>query len=447
MLVTGIKSTECPKCDVSSKEQGDPKAPSNPRDIYTVRDALAKVSGNIREFKNACKEARIKPIFHPFWEQLPFVDIFQAITPDILHQLHQGVFKHVVSWLVQGYGAAEIDACFQRIIPNHHIRVFSEGITSLSRVTGKEHGLIGCVLLGVIADMSLQHGFSSTRLLHAVRALLNFMYLAQLPVISTRHLTLMQRALDTFHNNKQIFIDLGIHENFNIPKLHACQHYIASIWIFGSTDNYNTQQTERLHIELAKDAYRATNTRDKYPQMTTWLERHETIIHHSKYIDWRHQGSTTGPPTQAGYTPSRLDSHRFIKMPKHPSVLSVPIEQLVSKYGAKFFCAAFARFVVLWRNPQTTRARLERDILDVHIPFINVSVYNQIRFRDKSRDVETVDSIHVQPPRTDKRGQPIAGRFDTCLVDCGEGQQTGIHGELSAPLGIQSTILITVTVI
>ena len=244
VLVTGIKSTKCPKCDVSSKEQGDPKAQSNPWNIYTVRDALAKVSGNIRDFKNACKEARIKPIFHPFWEQLPFVDIFQAITPDILHQLHQGVFKHIVLWLVQGYGAAEIDARFQRVIPNHHIRVFSEGITSLSRVTGKEHGFIACVLLGVIANMSLQCGFSSTRLLHAVHALLDFMYLAQLPVISTRHLTLMQRALDTFHNNKQIFVDLGIRESFNIPKLHACGHYIASIRIFGSTDNYNTQQTE-----------------------------------------------------------------------------------------------------------------------------------------------------------------------------------------------------------
>lgn len=176
--------------------------------------------------------------------------------------------------------------------------------------------------------------------------------------------------------------------------------------------------------------------------MTNWLERHETIIHHSKYIEWRHQGSTTNPPTQAQYTPSRLDSHRFIKMPKHPSVPSVPIEHLVSKYGAKFFRAAFARFVVLWRNPQITRARLEWDILDVHIPFINVSVYHRIRFRDKFRDVETVDSIHVQPLRKDKKGWSIAGRFDTCLVDCGEGQ-TGIHGELSAPLGIQSTILNT----
>ena len=354
VLVTGIKSSECPKCDVSSEELGNPQAPFNPRDIYAVRDALSKVSGTLRDFKDACERVRIKPIAHPFWESLPFLDIFQAITPDILHQLLQGIIRHLISWLVQAYGAAEIDARFQRIIPNHHVRIFSEGITGLSRVTGKEHGLICCVLLSIIADMELLRGFNTTRLLHAVRAILDFLYLAQLHVITTRHLALMKRALDTFHDNKQIFIDLDIRENFKIPKLHACLHYITSITFFGTTDNYNTQQTERLHIDLSKKAFRATNMKDEYPQMTNWLERQEMIMHHSKYVEWRHQGLSTNPSAHACSTP-QLASHRFIKMAKHPAIQSVPINQLVLKYGATFFRGAFARFVVLRQNPQMTR--------------------------------------------------------------------------------------------
>ena len=440
VLVTGIKSSECPKCDVSSKELGNPQASSKPRDIYAVRDALTKVSGSLRDFKDACERVRIKPIFQPFWEQLPFLDIFQAIAPDILHQLLQGVIKHLASWLVQAYGAAEIDARFQRVIPNHHVRIFREGITGLSRVTGKEHSLICCVLLGIIADMSLPCSFNSAHLLRAVRAILDFLYLARLPVITTRHLSLIKRALDAFHDNKQIFLDLNIRENFNIPKLHACLHYITSITYFGTTDNYNTQHTERLHIDFSKDAYRATNMRDEYPQMTSWLERQETIKCHTQYVEWRHHGLSTNPPTHAHYTPTQLASHRFIKMAKHPAVRSVPVDELVSKYGATFFRAAFARFVVLSRNSQTTRMRLELDILDVHIPFVNVSVYHRIRFLDKLLDAETVDSIHVQPPRRDKRGRLIPGRFDTCLVRCGEGQ-TGIHGELSAASKVQYSLL------
>jgi hypothetical protein len=77
-------------------------------------------------------------------------------------------------------------------------------------------------------------------------------------------------------------------------------------------------------------------------------------------------------------------------MAKHPTVQSVPINQLMSLYGATFFHTAFAWFVILWRNPQTTRACLEQDILDIHIPFINVSVYHRIWFRDKFLSETTV---------------------------------------------------------
>jgi hypothetical protein len=75
-----------------------------------------------------------------------------------------------------------------------------------------------------------------------------------------------------FHNNKAIFVDLGVWENFHIPKLHSLLHYRSSICLFGTTDNHNTEQLERLHIDLTKEAYRVTNHRDEYAQMTVWLE-------------------------------------------------------------------------------------------------------------------------------------------------------------------------------
>ncbi len=222
VLVTCIKSGECPKCHALRNKLDDSESFKEPRDIQAVDDALAKVSGDYQIFKRACKQARIKPIAQPFWDQLPFLNIFQAITPDILHQLHQGVFKHIISWLVKAFGRAEIDMRCQRLIPNHHVRIFSGGISGLSRVTGKEHAMIGRVILGIIADIGLPGGFDASRLLRAVRVLLDFMYLAQLPVISMQHLSLLNEALSVFHQNKNIFVDLGIRDSFNIPKLHAC---------------------------------------------------------------------------------------------------------------------------------------------------------------------------------------------------------------------------------
>ena len=45
-----------------------------------------------------------------------------------------------------------------------------------------------------------------------------------------------------------------------------------------TTNNYNTQTTECLHIDLAKDTYVAFNQKDKLPQMTTWLEQKEKVF-------------------------------------------------------------------------------------------------------------------------------------------------------------------------
>ncbi|KAJ7933521.1 hypothetical protein B0H13DRAFT_1856028 [Mycena leptocephala] len=76
-------------------------------------------------------------------------------------------------------------------------------------------------------------------------------------------------------------------------QLLPLSHYIK---LFGTTDNYNTEYTERLHIDLAKDAYRSTNFKDEFPQMTLWLERKEKIFRHEKYIQWRLDGCPA-PPT------------------------------------------------------------------------------------------------------------------------------------------------------
>jgi hypothetical protein len=79
---------------------------------------------------------------------------------------------------------------------------------------------------------------------------------------------MLSLALNTFQTNNGIFIKLGICHQFDIPKLHFLEHYILLLWWFSSLDNFNTEYMERLHINLAKDAYTATNKKDEYPQMT-----------------------------------------------------------------------------------------------------------------------------------------------------------------------------------
>ena len=49
------------------------------------------------------------------------------------------------------------------------------------------------------------------------------------------------------------------------------QHYMEAIRSHGTADGYNTEASERLHTDYAKECYRASNKKDYIKQMTVWL--------------------------------------------------------------------------------------------------------------------------------------------------------------------------------
>lgn len=284
VLHTCVMTGQCAVCKCPPGKLGDLDTDHPIRDIDEVLEIHKKAETDPVGFIRACTEAGIKPVFDPFWKDLPHADIFHSITPDILHQLLQGVVKHLVSWVKAAYSTAEIDARCRRLPPNHNIRLFFKGITSLSRLTGREHADICRILLGLVVDLGLPDGKSPVRLVQAVRALLDFVYLAQYPLHSTESLDALEDALEEFHRNKEIFVELGIREHFHFPKLHFLRHYRMLIERLGTADNFNTEFTERLHIDFSKDAYRASNKKDEFPQMALWLERKEKVLRHADYV-------------------------------------------------------------------------------------------------------------------------------------------------------------------
>ena len=425
VLVSGCKTGNCPKCTTKNDKLGQLESHYEFHDLQTVLDALATFDTDPGNYASTCAEAGIKPIVHPFWESLPHSDIYLAITPDVLHQLYQGVMKHLISWITDAFGQKEIDARSKCLPPNHNIRNFSKGISSFSRMTGKEHADICRVLLGLVVDLKLPDGRSPLSLIKCIRSLLDFLYLAQYPIHTTETLHLLQESLKQFHEHKQIFIDLGIRENFNLPKLHSLAHYAQSIQLFGTTDNYNTEYTERLHIDLAKDAYRATNHRDEYSQMTIWLQRKEKVLHHQSYLEWR-------AGNQPAITPQLLsmESWGVLTLTKWPSVKSVDLDDIVKDYGATFFSEALRRYIIISEHtgPPLTRAQLEQKVVYKDLPFTSLPVYHKLKFTSITSSglpkFHTLDAIHVRPKKYSKRRIFFPAHFDTVLLDVREDKET-----------------------
>ena len=146
----------------------------------------------------------------------------------------------------------------------------------LLNLTGQEHKDICCIILGLVVDLTLP-GNQSAHLTCAVRALLDFIYLSQYSVHTTKSLNALDDALRRFHEDKDIFIELGARQHLNLPKLHSLTHYQRSIVLFGAADNYNTEQSERLHIDFTKNTYKATNFKEELKQMVTWLQCYEAM--------------------------------------------------------------------------------------------------------------------------------------------------------------------------
>ena len=118
-LVTCTYNGRCPKCEVPPGCLGEYKTfPSCLQSMAINTYLLA--DGNVTVFHRACRDAGLKPVHHPFWETLPLTNIFLSITPDILHQLLQGMMKHLIRWLIRVFGPGEVYACGTRNYPKQN---------------------------------------------------------------------------------------------------------------------------------------------------------------------------------------------------------------------------------------------------------------------------------------------------------------------------------------
>ncbi|KAI6035797.1 hypothetical protein EDC04DRAFT_2868770 [Pisolithus marmoratus] len=183
---------------------------------------------------------------------LPFTDIFACITPNILHQLHKGIFHgHLLQWCTSLIGEKEIDICFQAMTCFPALFHFKKGISTISQWTSTEQKEMQQVFMGLLSGTVDKD-----------------VLLFQKHMDMT--LRAMQDSLKTFHDYKHVLIDLEVCQDFNIPKLHSLQHYITSIQALGSANGYNTKYPEQLHIDYAKDAYQASNKCNYIEQMVLW---------------------------------------------------------------------------------------------------------------------------------------------------------------------------------
>ncbi|KAG2340592.1 hypothetical protein BDR05DRAFT_977286 [Suillus weaverae] len=173
-------------------------------------------------------------------------DIYELLSPDILHQLIKGAFKdYLVDWvlkylkLIHGTRWTEeimsdIDCRVAAVASFSGLQQFPQG-HDFKQWTGDNSKVLMKVFISAI------EGHVHEDIMHCFHALLEFYYLVRRNVITKDTLNQIEDALTCFHHYCQIFLNLGVISTVSLPYQHSMSHHhikaVKEPWQWSSKHN------------------------------------------------------------------------------------------------------------------------------------------------------------------------------------------------------------------
>ena len=268
---------------------GDPSR-HEPRTASTTLAQLAALATqwnplDLSTYLPAAKAIRLNGVHLPFWRdwclesstQVLRSNPSQFLTPEPLHHWHKQFWDHDAKWSIRAVGADEFDFRFAIIQLITGFKHFKDGVSKLKQVTGRAHRDIERYIICVIA------GKAPPLFVIAIRALMDFRYLAQSRQLDDNQLSQISASLQLFHDHKQSILDAGARvgkknkpiNHFQIPKLELMHSVVPSVTACGAVMQWSADVTEHAHITEIKVPGRSGNNHSYNPQICRWLDRSE----------------------------------------------------------------------------------------------------------------------------------------------------------------------------
>jgi hypothetical protein len=91
-------------------------------------------------------------------------------------------------------------------------------------------------------------------MVQALSAFRNFCYLVRRDKLDESNLDAIDSEVARFHAYRVVFEDVGIGNNFSLPRQHSVKHFWLLIQMFGALNGLCSSITESKHIKAVKDS-------------------------------------------------------------------------------------------------------------------------------------------------------------------------------------------------
>jgi hypothetical protein len=127
----------------------------------------------------------------------------------------------------------------------------------------------------------------------AIRAFLNFCYIARRDTHDTHSLAALDDTLQRFHQHREIFRASGVRiEGFNLPRQHSLIHYLKLIRAYGAPNGLCSSITESKHIKAVKEPWRRSSRFEALSQMLLTNQRLDKLA--AARVDFANRGMLEG---------------------------------------------------------------------------------------------------------------------------------------------------------